>query len=210
MSESLDAIGLRFGTDKSSLAHNFLNSYEIYFKNLRDQPIKLIEFGVLNGQSLMTWGEYFPNGQVVGVDIVADARQYAGGNREVETSDQSDIAELTRLAVKHGPFDIVIDDASHLWDHQILTLQYMYPHVKPGGYYVIEDTHTGFGSLVEDYKGRSDISPSDYLHKMSGAMMGINFIELQHEKDAFVRAFAPRTEFIVNVYGGTSILRRKA
>ena len=36
-------------------------------------------------------------------------------------------------------FDIVVDDASH-WDvHQLATLENLFPLVKPGGFYVIED-----------------------------------------------------------------------
>ena len=208
MPESLNDIGLRHSTDKSSRSHDFLKHYDMFFSTLRDKPVTLLEFGVLNGQSLKTWGEYFPKGKVIGADITADVTQYQGGNRIIEIADQSDVSELIRLAVKYGPFDIIIDDASHRWDQQIVALQYLYPYVKPGGFYVVEDTHTSFGSLINDFKGLSEVSLAAYLGKFSDMMMGLKFIELSKEPDAFIRTYAPKTALITHVLGGTSILRR--
>lgn len=208
MKESLDAIGRRFSTDKSSGAHDFLRHYDVLFDGLRESPVVVLEFGVLTGQSLRTWSEYFPNGTIIGADINPDVRQHEGGNRIIEIADQSDVSELVRLAFKYGPFDIIIDDASHMWNHQIVTLQYMYSHVKPGGFYVIEDTHTSFGSIASFYKGNSDISIATYLNRFSDTMMGHKFIDLDQEPDAFLRTYAPRTSSITHVLGGSSILRR--
>ena len=36
-------------------------------------------------------------------------------------------------------FDIVIDDGSHILEHIIKTFTHIFPHVKKGGYYFIED-----------------------------------------------------------------------
>jgi hypothetical protein len=208
MLKTLDEIGLFHGTDKSSVAHNFLDFYDLHLCELREKPITLLEFGVLNGQSLSMWGEYFPNGRVIGVDINPETLQYEGGNRTVEIGSQADIGQLARLALEYGPFDVVIDDASHFWDHQILTLQYLYPFVKKNGFYIVEDMHTSFGSLVTDYRHESPISPADYLTKLTNSMMAGRFIDLAEEPDAFIRSYTPLTSYVANCSGGSTLLRR--
>ena len=37
------------------------------------------------------------------------------------------------------PWDVIIDDASHLPMHQLQTLEIFGPLIKSGGYYIIED-----------------------------------------------------------------------
>jgi RHS repeat-associated protein len=66
---TLDEIGLKFGTDKSSIYHNYLSFYERFFERYRDEPIKLLEIGVAGGASLAMWNEYFPQALIVGADI---------------------------------------------------------------------------------------------------------------------------------------------
>jgi hypothetical protein len=116
---TLDALGLREGTDKASSHHNYLNFYESFFSALRAEPITLLEIGVLNGASLNTWKNYFPNGKIVGADISPPTKRFQRDRIFIELLDQSNVEELTHAAFKHGPFDIVIEDVSHKWDHQL-------------------------------------------------------------------------------------------
>jgi hypothetical protein len=51
-----------------------------------------------------------------------------------------------------GRFDIIIDDGSHVNGHVIDTFKFLFPRLKDGGIYVIEDTQT---SYWEDYGGDS-------------------------------------------------------
>ncbi len=193
---ALDAIGRRFGTDKSSLHHDFLRLYESFLAPLRDRPLRLLEIGVWTGQSLRTWAEYFPHARVVGVDINPGARQFAGGRIAVEIADQSDAAQLQALAAAHGPFDIVIDDGSHVWTHQILTLRTLLPSVRAGGFYVVEDIDTSYGALATQYSGGATVSPVQYLRTMSDYLLGDRWTDLDAEPDAFVRAHARRLDFV--------------
>ena len=51
-------------------------------------------------------------------------------------------AENCRAWIEAHPelaFDIIVDDASHWNEQQPATLRQLFPLVKPGGYYVIED-----------------------------------------------------------------------
>lgn len=192
----LDAIGLRLGTDKSSRHHDFLRLYESFLAPLRDRPLRILEIGVWAGESLRTWAEYFPHARVVGADIDPAAAQHAGGRIAVEVADQADPAQLAALSAAHGPFDLVIDDGSHVWTHQILTLRTLLPSVVPGGFYVVEDIDTSYGTLAAQYNGGAKVSAAEYLKAMSDYLLSDRWTDLDAEPDAFVRAYARRLDFI--------------
>ena len=50
----------------------------------------------------------------------------------------------------NSELDIIIDDGSHINEHVIRTFQYLFPKLKSGGIYVVEDTQT---SYRQDYGG---------------------------------------------------------
>ena len=58
--------------------------------------------------------------------------------------DQGDPGYLDGLAAGIGPLDIVIDDGSHINEHVITSFNALFPHVRPGGLYVIEDVQTAY------------------------------------------------------------------
>jgi cephalosporin hydroxylase len=90
------------------------------------------------------WKALFPGASVVGVDIKLRrwlTRQPSADGVVYLQGDQTDVARLEEIAAKYGPFDIVIDDGSHVTDHVAGTLRRLLPHVRPGGVCIIEDTH---------------------------------------------------------------------
>ncbi len=70
----------------------------------------------------------------------------AGNNTRIYQGDQSSTADLSRLCAAEGPFDIVIDDGSHQSRHQLISFLHLFPYLKDGGLYVIEDVQTSFWS----------------------------------------------------------------
>lgn len=194
--ERLDEIGLRHGTDKASRGHGYLDFYQRFFEPLRDQRIQLLEIGVFEGRSLAMWRDFFPQASIIGVDINPAASNYEDGRVQVEIIDASDAAEVTALAARSGPFDIIVDDASHYWSHQIASLQYLLAFVKPGGFYVIEDIDTSFGRYLETHRRGASVSAFEYVHKLCRYVTAGSVLDLSTEDDAFLRSFAPRIEFI--------------
>jgi len=59
----------------------------------------------------------------------------------VHTGDASSEEDLNRAYQEAGgqPFDVIIDDASHINWHQIKTLDVMLPKVAVGGVFIVED-----------------------------------------------------------------------
>ncbi len=189
LARELDAIVLKLGTDKSSFSHDYLNVYERFFCHRRNEPLKILEVGVFNGASLKVWEEYFPNGKIVGADIEENTRRFAGGRVEIEIIDQSNLEDLVRLGVRHGPFDIIIDDGSHIWDHQITTLRTLFPFLKDGGCYVVEDLETNYGPYVTNYRGRATFSCVEYLKRLVDYRVADNYLDITAEEDAFLRTY---------------------
>jgi Methyltransferase domain len=109
------------------------------------------ELGVDVGGSLEMWQYLFPHGRVVGVDHSEGAGWPEGTVRIV--MDQSDPRLPTVLATERPrslegyrdrPFDLIVDDASHQGVETETALKNLWPLVRRGGWYVIEDWGVGF------------------------------------------------------------------
>lgn len=138
----LDILGCRYGTEKASntagCLHNYLPFYEQFLSNLRDKPITLLEIGVDKGNSLRMWREYFVCGTIIGMDI-DDKTSLRGDRIEIEIGNQTVEADLDRIAKKHGPFDVIVDDAGHVPSAQVFCYNVMLKYLKPEGLYILED-----------------------------------------------------------------------
>jgi hypothetical protein len=134
-----------FGSDKQRPGeHSYGTAYDRLFKKFRWRKIKLLEIGVLGGDSLLAWLSYFPRGQVIGADI-EDKPQLAGLKRlKFYLTDQGSDTDLAHLAATAAPFDIIIDDGSHQSRHQIFTFCKIFNYLADDGVYVIEDVQTSF------------------------------------------------------------------
>lgn len=94
-SSVLDAIGIKYRTDKCSMMHNYLDKYAFFLEKFRTQPIRLLELGVFNGSSVRMWQEYFPRAEIFGVDIEASCRQYEDERIHIIQADLSDAAQVS-------------------------------------------------------------------------------------------------------------------
>ena len=118
---------------------SYLAVYESLFGGLRGEPVSILELGVHGGHSLHLWHRYFPKASITGLDLrprpddmPATRVRYVRGRQE----DPAAIAE----AAAGGPFDIVIDDASHVGRLTKASFGLLFrEHLKPGGLYVLED-----------------------------------------------------------------------
>lgn len=129
---SLADLARRYGTDK--LSHNYCDAYEKHLGHLRDVPIALLEIGIFRGYSLRMWADYFNRAAVVGVDIV-ERCPVVGDRIETVIADIKDY-------VPDREFDVIVDDGSHMADDIIAAHARLWPRLRPGGWYVIEDWRT--------------------------------------------------------------------
>jgi Methyltransferase domain len=135
--------GHLFITDKSDFgaAHDY---FPVYRKMAREigRAGNACEVGVWRGESLRMWKAFFPDGTTVGVDY-DERSSWPPGTVQV-VSDQDDEALPARLAeICPDGFDLIVDDASHEGDLTRKTWELLWPLVRPGGRYVVEDWSEG-------------------------------------------------------------------
>ena len=143
---TLEEIASTYETDKTQ-SMGYIENYEDYFGRLRDKPVRLLEIGVLQGGSLLTWREYFPEGLTVGLDLSPCPFEDMPDRVKFYQGSQDDTALLERIATECAPdgFDIIIDDAAHIGSLSRASFHALFErHLKPGGIYVVEDWGTGY------------------------------------------------------------------
>ena len=156
----------KFPTDKCIEGHNFIEKYETLFAPMRDTMDKFFEIGILNGVSHLMWNEYFPNAQVYGIDIWDYSEKSKGTGIETMVADQANRDDLQAFIDKYGTgFDVILDDGGHAMDHQQVSLGFLFKHLNPGGYYIIEDVHTSLPVYYPDpaFKVNEDESNTTLL-----------------------------------------------
>lgn len=118
----------------------FVDAYTTLFAPLRDKPITLVEIGIDRGGSLELWRKYFPMAEIIGIDI--EDKEEVPGVRIIK-GDQLDPETYASI----GTVDILIDDGGHTVEQQLGTLEMLYPKLRAGGLYVIEDSSTNVGTV---------------------------------------------------------------
>ena len=97
------------------------------------------------------WRDYFGRkARIIGVDIEPKCAKFGGKQIEIIIGDQEDRDFLRSLRERVGPVDIVIEDGGHTMTQQINTFEEIWPAVRDGGIFLIEDLHT---SYWENYGG---------------------------------------------------------
>ncbi|GAC1339880.1 MAG: hypothetical protein NVSMB18_08900 [Acetobacteraceae bacterium] len=138
-----------YGTAPYRKPRVYLDEYERLFSGMRDMPIRFLELGVHRGISMQIWREYFPHATIVGLDSDAKPENFPAEARfHYVHGGQDDVTLLRQaLAFAGGPFDVVLDDASHLGAITARSFAFLFEHgLQPGGIYIIEDTCTAFTS----------------------------------------------------------------
>ena len=138
--EDLNAIALRYQTDKSSQHHNYSPAYERITHGMRDKVKGLLEIGILlspdpatSAKSLKMWAEYFPNAKVVGIDIDERYQHDFGPRISCVFGDSSRKSVLDKAVSLMPEVNIIIDDASHVFRYAFATFEYLFTKLAPGG-----------------------------------------------------------------------------
>jgi tetratricopeptide (TPR) repeat protein len=146
----LDVFGVLEGTDKSSLGHGYLQYYEEFLRPIRHERFVLVEIGIFGGASLRCWKSYFPNAQIIGIDIDANCKRHEEERIRIEIGSQDDPEFIDKVVQKERPL-VVIDDGSHRAHHMIATFERIFPALLPGGYYIFEDAYMHYQQRREEW-----------------------------------------------------------
>jgi hypothetical protein len=161
----LNDLGKKYDTDKCSTGHNYLDTYEKFLPYTG--LYKILEIGVFKGGSLRMWRDYYPSAEVVGIDIdpscMFEEERIKTVLMDTKDIDSFDVQD----------FDLVVEDGSHKWADQMRIFLSVFPRLRSGSYYILEDLHS---SRHLDYKNL-DISPLD-VFKMLPIFFMIDKFEL--------------------------------
>ena len=164
---SLEEISRKYKTDK--LEHGYILVYNSIFEKFRNDQIKLLEIGVRQGWSHLTWREYFKNGKIYGIENYASPvfdikkQEYNFDNIEVFIGDQEDEIFLESLPIYD--LDIIIDDGGHRMSQQQVSLALLLKRLKPGGLYIIEDLHTSNENMKQYWDDNDPKKTTIYVLK---------------------------------------------
>jgi hypothetical protein len=163
--KELDAIGVKNNTNKASswmradgsresMGEGLLVKYELFLNKLRGKSgLSILELGAgpdCNiGASVRVWKEYFQGASVHVADIKESARNLEREGFHVHVGDLGNMDFVQGLAKQK--WDFVIDDASHLWSHQILAFRTLFPSVVSGGIFIMEDLCTSYAHFRKEY-----------------------------------------------------------
>jgi SAM-dependent methyltransferase len=143
----------RFGSDKGSTKHRYTELYHMLFHPFRDQAIDFLEMGLCIGgpehgvsadrvtqdaPSVRMWLEFFPRARIHGLDV-SDFAWFRHDRFRFTRCDMDARENIAKAAAGMPDFDIIIDDASHASHHQQNGFLEMFPKLRPGGLYIIED-----------------------------------------------------------------------
>ena len=208
----LNRLGLLSGTDKSDRVHNYLNKYEFFLNRWKDEPITLLELGIFRGESLLLWRDYFQKAQIIGVDINPQCARFAADRVRVEISDLS-LAENLQALAAYSP-SVIIDDASHIWSHQIRALCMLYPVLPHGGVYIMEDLETSFSAYRFGNYDDAPFSAYAFCAEIAEIVAGGEHMDPANKPHALalmrpeLEAIAQDTEFVGFLKGSCILIKK--
>lgn len=126
-----------------------------FFEQYRQLPLspvkRILEVGVFEGGSALLLADIFPDAKIVGIDIrpadpsvrwhIANMgygdriKLYSG----VSQDDKAQVEAILEKEFAGEPIDLVIDDASHMYGFTTRCFDIVFPRLRVGGCYVIED-----------------------------------------------------------------------
>lgn len=149
---------LNYTCDKWS---HYFDIYERHLGKFVDKKPVVVEVGVYRGGSAEMWKKYFGEGAtIIGIDIDQNIKNYPTEGCTQIIGDQGSPEFWDNFLTQYPEIDVFLDDGSHICSHQILTMQKVWPHIRKGGIFMCEDTHTSYWA---NYGGGLRV-PSNYTN----------------------------------------------
>ena len=196
---SFESLGIEADTDKVT-HHGYHRFYSRYLDSMRTSTTGMLEIGIHYHNSIVLWKKYFDTAHIYGVDI--DEKKSDDERVTIFKGDQSNPTDLQNIikAVSH-PIQFIIDDGSHVPEHQIITFDMLFNNLlEPGGVYIVEDIETSYwshGGLYGYYTNYGYRHPNSFIEKVKPIIDKINceFLLPVHNKqnDEILYNFSPET-----------------
>jgi cephalosporin hydroxylase len=130
-----------------------VDAYAKFFAEHRDiRTNRVIELGIWDGGSVAFWNEVLQPEKLVALDNSTrgdspsfqrfiQSKGLEGRLKTFWNTDQGNGRRLREIVERefNGTLDIVIDDASHVFEPTLASFEVLFPMLAPGGFYFIED-----------------------------------------------------------------------
>lgn len=149
---SFEEIGRESGTDKV-YHHGYQRFYPRFLESIRDIATGILEIGIHRGASLNLWLRYFNKAIIHAIDITV--QEYNSDRVKLFKADQSSPSDLERVTKSiTDPVQFIIDDGSHVPEHQRVSFEYLFKNLlQPGGVYIVEDIEISYWNNEEHKYG---------------------------------------------------------
>ncbi|MDD5080328.1 MAG: class I SAM-dependent methyltransferase [Candidatus Omnitrophica bacterium] len=163
--------------------HWYARHYQEHFRRLRKKRMNVLEIGVggyedpdKGGASLLMWKYYFPRSAIYAIDVY-DKSKLQEKRIKIFQGSQNDEKFLKDVFSRIGSLDIIIDDGSHMNEHVLTSFKTLFPLLKDGGIYAVEDVQT---SYWPQYGGSSEDlnNPATAMGFFKKIADGLNYMEL--------------------------------
>lgn len=130
----------RYNGQPNDGTHGYTPIYYSLFVNRERDVKRVLEIGVNSGASLRMWRDFFPKAMIYGFDIDSGCI-FEEERIKCYEADGGVAASLRAAIVNTGdlPFDLIVDDGSHDYDHQVTSIVNLSPHLTRHGILVVED-----------------------------------------------------------------------
>lgn len=159
--------------------HPYTGVYSMLFAAFKYKHIEFAEIGVAGGSSFVLWWNYFVNASF---SLFDRDQQFLDNITNMEIPNRRPHLGLMDVSVdgsikesleKTGKeFDIIIDDSSHDYEHQIRIVKEAFPFVKSGGYLILEDV----------FRAESEKKYEDALSEIIDQCSLVYFLVCNHEE----------------------------
>jgi hypothetical protein len=167
----------------------YFDVYESHLSKFIGRSPVVVEVGICRGGSAEMWQKYFGAGAtVIGIDVDENVKQYATDGCEQIIGDQGDPAFWDEFFKTHPDIDVFIDDGGHHQFQQINTLIKVWPHMKLGGVYICEDTHTCYWPEYSGGGLKKSTSFLEYVKTISDLVNVDHFRDSDRHPDVIMLA----------------------
>ena len=121
-------------------AHGYSKFYEKFLFDKKESKCNILELGSFYGNGSASLFFYFKHSTIYSGDIYPDLFRYKSkriNNFFINTSSEDSIKRT--LLSKKICFDIIIEDASHFFKDQIISLFLLFKKLNSGGLFIIEE-----------------------------------------------------------------------
>ena len=176
-------LGKNYNTNKSGInlsghRSGYTSLYNLLLTNLKNKKCSIAEIGIEKNASTKMWRKFFRKASIDCFEIDKNKISYAKKQKlkgvkyhyiDVQNKKLIDL-QFKKLKKK---FDLIIDDSTHIFDHQINIIFNTYKYLKQGGILIIED-------IYRYRKGYEEKRYYNSLKKLKKNFSDIVFIETSH------------------------------